>query len=160
MGLVYGIAVSYGGALARLAAKGSPSERWAANILTSQIATTRDVEEGRRLRRIFLTHALSDRRDSEAWRLWKAAARDQTLLVKQFGGDRVDEVWLDWEALPGMDTEARLSRLTRWTLDAEAAGHAYGLRLPGRVVAPARGEAHMQQCLTELALFGTAGPAP
>jgi pimeloyl-ACP methyl ester carboxylesterase len=68
--------VSYGGALMRLAAQGTSAERWAANTLTSQIETTRDIEEGRRLRRIFLTHALTDRRDSEAWRLWKSAARD------------------------------------------------------------------------------------
>jgi len=91
---------------------------------------------------------------------WKGVARSGVLLTKQFGGDRVEELWLDWEQAGEADGEARLSRLTRWALDAEAAGHAYGLRLPGRTVVPGRGEAHLQQCLTALALHGMAAPAP
>ena len=82
------------------------------------------------------------------------------LLTKQFGGDRVEELWLDWERVPEADPEARLSRLTRWVLDAEAAGHAYGLRLPGKVLPLGHGEAQLKLCLGELALFGLAAERP
>ena len=40
--------------------------------------------------------------DSPRHLFWKAVARDQALLVKQFGGDRADELWLDWNDLPDL----------------------------------------------------------
>jgi len=84
---------------------------------------------------------------------WKGVARAYGLLTKQFGGDESEELWLDWEAATEHDIEARLGRLCRWALDAEAAGLVYGLRLPGTVIAPDHGAAHLERCLTELALF-------
>jgi uncharacterized protein (DUF58 family) len=84
---------------------------------------------------------------------WKAFARTGLLTTKQFGGGQQALVWLDWDALPEFDAEARLSILTRWLLEAEAAGAHYGLRLPGKVIAPDRGEAHEHACLKALALF-------
>lgn len=84
---------------------------------------------------------------------WKTAARAQGMFTKQFGGDRAEELWLDWNSLPQLDTEARLSRLTRWVLDAHAAQLSYGLRLPGKHIPPGTGSAHQQQCLKALALF-------
>lgn len=85
---------------------------------------------------------------------WKAYAREQELQVKHYAGTAVTSHLLDWDSLPGMGTEARLSQLARWIEDAHAAGHAYGLRLPG-VEFPANvGHAHRQRCLTALALFG------
>lgn len=88
---------------------------------------------------------------------WKGVARTYNLLTKQFGGDTSEDLWLDWESVPEADVEARLSRLCRWALDAEAAGIAYGLRLPGATVEPAHGQAHLEQVLTELALFRGVG---
>lgn len=85
---------------------------------------------------------------------WKAVAREQGMLTKQFTGESQQETWLDWEMLGGMESEARLSRLTRWVLDADAASERYGLRLPGRTLAPATGPEHRRQCLEALALFG------
>lgn len=85
---------------------------------------------------------------------WKAMAREQGMLTKQFTGEAQQELWLDWEALPDMENEARLSRLTRWVLDADAEGQRYGLRLPGQTLAPATGLEHRRQCLEALALFG------
>jgi uncharacterized protein (DUF58 family) len=86
---------------------------------------------------------------------WKAMAREQGMLTKQFSGEAQQELWLDWDALPGMESEARLSRLARWVLDADAAAQRYGLRLPGRVLPPATGAEHRRQCLETLALFGS-----
>lgn len=85
---------------------------------------------------------------------WKAFARGQGLLTKQFGGQAADDVWLDWDTLPGLDPEARLSVLCRWVLDAAHQGRAFGLRLPGVELPPEQGAAHRQRCLETLARFG------
>jgi uncharacterized protein (DUF58 family) len=85
---------------------------------------------------------------------WKAVARGQQVMTKQFSGLAAGELWLDWEQLPPeMPAEARLSRLTRWILDAARAGHACALRLPSAVVPPGSGASHQEKCLTALALF-------
>ncbi len=85
---------------------------------------------------------------------WKAAARAEPLMTKQFTGLAAGELWLDWDAMPtDLRVEARLSRLTRWVLEAARAGHSYGLRLPSIVIAVGSGPAHQLRCLTALALF-------
>jgi uncharacterized protein (DUF58 family) len=85
---------------------------------------------------------------------WKAVARQDALLTKQFSGGEESELWLDWRSFPpGMDVESRLSLLCRFVLDAHAAQLRYGLRLPGKDIAPASGEAHQRACLEALALF-------
>ncbi|MFL6620866.1 MAG: DUF58 domain-containing protein, partial [Povalibacter sp.] len=61
----------------------------------------------------------------------------------------------DWDALPGLGVEARLSQLCRWIEDAYAQGHAFGLKLPQLELPANIGAAHRQRCLTALALFGT-----
>ena len=87
---------------------------------------------------------------------WKSLPKLRTPMVKQFTETLERELWLDWTALPELDTEARLSQLTRWVLDVEIEGLAYGLRLPGIVIAPSRGQVHQQQCLKQLALYEAA----
>jgi uncharacterized protein (DUF58 family) len=87
---------------------------------------------------------------------WKSFPKSQTLMVKQFQETLDQELWLDWDELPEFDAETRLSQLTRWVLDAEAAQASYGLRLPGTRIAPSRGETHQQLCLRTLALYQTA----
>ncbi len=87
---------------------------------------------------------------------WKAAARDHTLLTKQFAGHADAELWLAWDALPqGLATEQRLSHLVRWVLDADRAGVAFGLRIPGCTLPIAGGAAQRVACLSALALYGT-----
>jgi uncharacterized protein (DUF58 family) len=83
---------------------------------------------------------------------WKTAAREQGMHTKQFGGDRTEELWLDWDVLNGLDTEARLSRLARWVLDADAAQLSFGLRLPGTQIQLGTGPDHRHHCLRALAL--------
>ncbi|MCK5640720.1 MAG: DUF58 domain-containing protein [Gammaproteobacteria bacterium] len=85
---------------------------------------------------------------------WKAFAREQGLLTKQFGGEQTDELWLNWEALAGLDVETRLSRLCRWILEADKLGLDYGLSLPDKQLPPGHGETHRHACLKALALFG------
>jgi uncharacterized protein (DUF58 family) len=92
--------------------------------------------------------------DSPRHVAWKAAARDQGLLTKQFSGRAETQLWLDWTQLPGqMAIEERISHLARWVLDAHAAGFAYGLRLPGKSVDISAGEAQRDACLEALALY-------
>ncbi|MGB8339170.1 MAG: DUF58 domain-containing protein [Burkholderiales bacterium] len=92
--------------------------------------------------------------DSPKHVAWKAAAQEKGLLTKQFSGESGGEVWLDFTALEGLDTEGRLSRLTRWVLDADKAQLHYGLRLPNKNVGLAHGADHRMRCLEALALYG------
>jgi uncharacterized protein (DUF58 family) len=87
---------------------------------------------------------------------WKASARDQGLFTKQFKGSASTSLWLEWQSTSGRDTEARLSQLTRWVMDAQASGKRFGLRLPGVEISPATGESHTRKCLEALALFEAA----
>jgi uncharacterized protein (DUF58 family) len=96
--------------------------------------------------------------DSPRHIAWKAAARDQGLLTKQFAGRAESELWLDWRQMPpSMGVEERLSQLTRWVLDAHVAGLSYGLRLPRKTVDMASGEAQRDRCLEALALHEMPG---
>lgn len=85
---------------------------------------------------------------------WKAVARGQGMLTKEFGGDRVEECWFDWETLAGLDDETRLSVLCRWVLDAAVEQRHYGLRLPSSRLEPDQGPAHRERCLRALAAQG------
>ena len=84
---------------------------------------------------------------------WKALAREQGLLTKEFSAMASSELWLDWHDAPGGDVESRLSALCHWVLQADDFGQGYGLRLPGVTIPPSRGELHRARCLEALALF-------
>jgi len=85
---------------------------------------------------------------------WKHFARDGELMVKTFGAHAERRTWLDWDALPGADAELRLSRLAGGAVRLERRGELYGLRLPGRILAPDHGRPHRDAVLRALALFG------
>jgi uncharacterized protein (DUF58 family) len=98
------------------------------------------------------TYQLSD---SPRHVAWKAVARSDDMLTKQFTGEAAAELWLDWRLLPAaLGVEQRLSRLAGWVLAAEREGASYGLRVPGAEIAPGRGDAHAAACLQALALHG------
>ncbi|MCD6673342.1 MAG: DUF58 domain-containing protein [Burkholderiaceae bacterium] len=87
---------------------------------------------------------------------WKAVARSASgdLVTLQRGEAELGETTLDWYELPAsMDDEARLSRLARWTIDADASGSRYALRLPGVLVEADSGPAHRMRCLEALATW-------
>lgn len=85
---------------------------------------------------------------------WKAYAQGHALQVKQFSNQTGEELLLDLSAAPGADLEEKLSQLTRWVLDAEAASLQYRLRLPDGETAIGNGTAHRDDCLRRIALFG------
>lgn len=92
--------------------------------------------------------------------MWKKAAK-----ALESGGELVSrdtrasarhELWLDWADCSPLAPEDRLSRLAAWVLEvdrASPAGAVFGLRLPGREIAPSQGDAHRQHCLEVLALW-------
>jgi uncharacterized protein (DUF58 family) len=90
---------------------------------------------------------------------WKVLARGGEPAVRNYSGWAAQPEWLDFASLGRLDTEARLSQLCRWVLDAAAAQRSYGLRLPGTEIAPARGLAHRAACLRALARYASGAPA-
>ena len=84
---------------------------------------------------------------------WKHYARGQGLHTKHYADPQDKRLWLDWDDYQGLDREARLSRLCGRLLEIHRSGDAYGLRLPGLEIEPARSEAHKTRLLRELAQF-------
>jgi uncharacterized protein (DUF58 family) len=84
---------------------------------------------------------------------WKAYARSDLLLLKEFASGTQEPCVLDWHMLPDLDVEQRLAQLTRWCLDADSAGRSLALRLPGTEVPLGSGPKHVAACLEALALF-------
>ena len=85
--------------------------------------------------------------------VWKKAARTGEMISRETAGAVQREMWLQWSQAQGLDTEARLSRLAAWIVAADAAGHDWGLMLPGTELAPANGSAHRHAALQALATW-------
>ncbi len=100
-------------------------------------------------------YALREYRDGDPIHqvAWKASAKQDRLLIKEFRQPRGGELSLDWSALSNLPNEKRISRLTRWVLDAHAASRAYRLVLPHIKLGPARDSDHLHRCLRELSLL-------
>ena len=90
---------------------------------------------------------------------WKVLARGGEAAVRMYSDLGAQPEWLEWAALDGLDTEARLAQLCRWILKCEA-GNArpYGLRIPGVDIAPGRGTLHRTKCLRALAAYADRAP--
>ena len=84
---------------------------------------------------------------------WKAVARGQPLMTKQFAAEINRAVCLDFFELRFADLEEKLSQLTLWVIEAERARQPYGLRLPSIEISPALGQTHFHYCLRALSLF-------
>lgn len=84
---------------------------------------------------------------------WKAYARGRDLLSKQFSEETSDPQILSWDALAGLETEHRLSYLSFLILQMIEQKQKFGLQLPSALILPDQGEAHIQRCLTALALY-------
>lgn len=84
---------------------------------------------------------------------WRAVARGQPLMTKQFTAEAEGVVHLDFSALPFTNVEERLSQLALWVIEGERARRFYGLRLPGVKIPPAVGQSHFHECMRALSLF-------
>jgi uncharacterized protein (DUF58 family) len=94
------------------------------------------------------------RGDSRRAIAWKASARRDTLLVREYEQPLGADVVLDWHGLMRMPGEERIGRLARWVDEAERDGRRYRLVLPGQpALGPAQGPIHRHDCLRALALL-------
>lgn len=85
---------------------------------------------------------------------WKASARHDNLLVRDYEQQRGGELLLDWQHTVGLPYEQRIRRLARWIDDAEREGHRYALQLPAQsLIAGDQGATHRHRCLRALALL-------
>lgn len=92
--------------------------------------------------------------DSRRTIAWKASARRDTLLVREYEQPLGADVVLAWEATGPMPREARISRMARWVDEAERDGRRYRLELPGQAaIGPDSGPHHRHACLRALALL-------
>jgi uncharacterized protein (DUF58 family) len=101
------------------------------------------------------THHLRDYRSGDPPRqvAWKPSARIGKLLVREYQEYSDRELLLDWNALPSLPVEARISRLARWVVEADRVGARYALVLPAQRLGPAQGHMHRHACLQALALL-------
>jgi uncharacterized protein (DUF58 family) len=83
---------------------------------------------------------------------WKAVARGQPMMTKQFAAENDGTLHFDFSTLPMQGVEARLSQLALWIIEAERTRRRYSLRLPGADIPAALGESHYHKCLQALAL--------
>ena len=84
---------------------------------------------------------------------WKASARADRLLVREYEAAVARDIELDWNQTQGLPLEDRISRLARWVVDAERSGSRYTLVLPQQRLAAGRGPDHRHACLRALALL-------
>ncbi|MDL2356631.1 MAG: DUF58 domain-containing protein [Pseudomonadota bacterium] len=83
------------------------------------------------------------------------------LVTKHFEGGGADRLVLDFDALPSaLPLELRLSRMTRWVLDAEQRALPYAVRIGAHAFPTGLGAAHQAACLGALALHGIAPQQP
>lgn len=101
-------------------------------------------------------HSLRSWRPTDSPRhiAWKALAREQGLLSKEFVSTASSDLWVSWDQFAGRNTEERLSRMTFWVLEADRLGLAWGLSLPGLKIPLDQGDGHRLRCLEALALHG------
>lgn len=108
----------------------------------------------------------NDHADMRPWRegdlaqrvLWKRYARTGQMVIADWEGEQGSPHWLDYQAFPGVDQELRISYLTALVLERGRSGTPFGLNLPGQVIEPDTGPAHVSRCLKSLAVFGLEKP--
>jgi len=85
--------------------------------------------------------------------VWKKVARTGELVSRDTSASAAQALVLDYAATGHADLEQRLSRLAAWVLAADHSGQGFGLRLPGRDLPQASGEAQRRAALEALALW-------
>lgn len=115
--------------------------------------------EGSQRQRLHLGEDLASLRDyrgGDSMRhvAWKASARHENLLVKDYEQPEAKQEWhLDWRFLRSLDNEARIARLARWVSEAQAQGRPWSLWLPSEAIDTGSGPLHYARCMSALALL-------
>lgn len=84
---------------------------------------------------------------------WKAVARGNPLMSKQFATEQGGALELNFEAIEYPGLEERLSQLALWVIVAERSRRPYRLILPKVRIPVGTGEAHYHECLKALACY-------
>jgi len=84
---------------------------------------------------------------------WKASARADRLLVREYESAVARDITLDWQVVGALAYEDKIRRLARWVVEAERSGSRYALLLPTQRIAAGRGAEHRHACLRALALM-------
>lgn len=108
----------------------------------------------------------NDHADIRPWRegdlsqrvQWKRYARTGQMAVADWEGEQGSPHWLDFNAYPGADHELRLSYLAYLVNERGRSGARFGLNLPGQMIEPEAGPAHVARCLRVLATWGEERP--
>lgn len=87
---------------------------------------------------------------------WPSLAKTQKLITIQHETRSNSSINLSWFILPStMSVEDRLSQLCYWLIEAEKDAAHYQLEMPNHTIEFGHGAAHLNQCLTVLALWGS-----
>lgn len=84
---------------------------------------------------------------------WKASARSERLLVREPAQPAAGPLDVRWEDTAALPFEQRISRMTRWVLEAASSGRRYRMQLPTQVLGPDRSTEFRNRCLRALALL-------
>ncbi|UXR65770.1 DUF58 domain-containing protein [Bdellovibrio bacteriovorus] len=87
---------------------------------------------------------------------WRASARRQELLVKNYEEPEKPALSFSWEQTAYLeDPESRISQLCLWVDQAAKQGYSYSLTVGSKEHGKNSGAAHRQECLKTLALLQT-----
>lgn len=101
---------------------------------------------------LFKEHRLYQSSDSPTRIDWRATARRQELLVKNYEEAAKEKLHFDFAQTSQInDLEAKLSQLTVWIDEAEKSGHSYSLKVQNFALSSSRGPGHFFNCLEHLA---------
>ena len=84
---------------------------------------------------------------------WKAFAQERGLYVKEFSQNVSQERWLDFNDISVTDVEGKLSAMCHWALYFCQNDEYFGVKLPGIIIDPDKGENHRRRVLEELARY-------
>ncbi|MBT9466734.1 DUF58 domain-containing protein, partial [Hydrogenophaga sp.] len=124
-----------------------PGEPQAGSSGAARVQSTGEFDGVRAYRRGDPLKAVVWRKAAQAF----SSGRDDLVSRDALSHQR-QQLWLDHAQCGGAGLEARLSRLTAWVLMADRQGLDFGLRVPGRDIAPDQGPAHRARCLEALAI--------
>lgn len=85
---------------------------------------------------------------------WKTYAKGKGVYTKEFEQAVSNELWLDFNSVLAVDLESKVSGLTYWVLKYHERDVEFGVKLPGHEISPNRGDDHLHEILSVLAVYG------
>ncbi|WP_374031610.1 DUF58 domain-containing protein [Bdellovibrio bacteriovorus] len=125
-----------------------------ARLGEKQFPTDAVAGEGQQATGLFRDHRGFQSADSLSRIDWRASARRQDLLVKNYEEPEKPALHFRWEQTESLsDLEMRISQLCLWVDEAERQGFQYSLSVGPQEIKQNKGPHHREACLTVLALL-------